>query len=57
MCSRCTLFHDIGTRDFRDVLDMTVFVAVLICWIPFAFLLSQVFQSFDLAEENLAFKG
>ena len=24
MCSRCTLFHDIGTRDFRDVLDMTV---------------------------------
>ena len=37
MCSRCTLFHDIGTRDFRDVLDMTVFVAVLICWIPFGF--------------------
>lgn len=57
MCSRCTLFHDIGTRDFRDVLDMTVFVAVLICWILFAFLLSQVFQGFDLAEENLAFKG
>ena len=57
MCSRCTLFHDIGTRDIRDVLDMTVFVAVLICWIPFAFLLSQVFQGFDLAEENLAFKG
>ena len=28
MCSRCTLFHDIGTRDFRDVLDMTVEEAV-----------------------------
>ena len=44
-------------KTISDVLDMTVFVAVLICWIPFAFLLSQVFQGFDLAEENLAFKG